>query len=73
MELFNAEKKLAEALLLADHIDSIIKGKIYKDGIYKDDDVTIRQNIHERDIDELINIVKINTDHLKRTEKDLKE
>jgi hypothetical protein len=72
MELFNAAEKLAEALSLSDHIDSVIKGKIYKDGIYKDDDVTIKQNIHERDIEELINIVKVNTDHLKRTEKELK-
>jgi hypothetical protein len=67
------EIKLAEALKLSDHINDIVNGKIYKDGIYKDDDTTLKPDIKERDIEELMNIVKFNTEHLTETKKYLEE
>lgn len=65
--------KKTMALKISDHIDDIINGRIYKDGIYKDDDVTLKSEIKERDTEELMKLTKINLDYLILTKKAIED
>ena len=60
-------------LHISDEIDKITKGEKYKEGFYKDDDVTIKSDIKEKDVEDLMNIVESHVKHLVKIKKKIEE
>lgn len=67
------DQKVTQALGLSSFLNDIVEGKIHKEGIYKDDDVTIKGVIKENDIEELMRVVDFNTKQLAIVKKEIEE
>jgi hypothetical protein len=65
--------KLRGAMEIAQLLDDIVDGRKYRDGIYKDDDKTIKPLIKSKDMEELMKVVDANTRHLDYLKKIISE
>lgn len=68
-----SDQKIIEALKISSELDKIIAGEKYKDGFYKDDDVTLKSVIKQKDIDDLMLVVENHNKHLLKTKKEIDE